>query len=80
MKIQRTYTPDQIYTAKELFEYIHKMELTKLVPLKSKLKYDTDMTHEEKVKLTRDIFSTQHIYDQLAAQLNLRLTQPLFNL
>jgi len=80
MNFLRTYQPDKIYTVKELFENMHNLELHKLIPLKNKLKYDTDMTDDEVSKLNQDIFALQTIYNRLSYSLNERLSQPFFYL
>lgn len=51
MNFQRTYKPELIFTSRDLFEYVHQMEIKELVPLKSQLKYDTELTNEQKYEL-----------------------------
>lgn len=79
MNFPRTYQPDKIFNNKDLFEYLHRIELEQLLPLKSRLKYDTDLTNEDRYELIQSFSLLNDKYIQLTCLLESRLYKTFIN-
>jgi len=76
MNFLRTYKPDKIYTVKDLFEHVQNIELHHIIPLKSKLLYDTDMSHDESYFISQEISLLNRTVYELNDKIN-KLTKTL---